>query len=91
MLPPPPPPPRAHLPCEAIGLAPLVSEVGHLAVLDVHPRLPLVLLGLPRAVRRLVVDHLGDDADERPAVVLVLVHGIFGIVPPEHLIFVFGC
>ena len=52
-----------HLPRKAVALAAVVAEVGHLAVLDAHPRLSHCFLGLTAAFLLAVGDDLRDCAD----------------------------
>ena len=74
---------RADLPCEPVALGPVIAEVSHLAVLDVHPCLSLVFLGLAAAA--LAGCDLRDGADIRAALAIVFANGVFGSVPSEHL------
>ena len=75
----------AHLPGKAVALAVVEPEVAHLAVLDIHPRLSHLLLGLAIAILAGVGDDLRDGADVRAAVGLVLVGGVVVGIPREHL------
>ena len=75
-----------HLPCQAIALAAVESEISHLTVLDVHPRLSHVASRPSIACLAAVCDDLRDGADVRPAIVFVFVGGVLGGIPGEYLI-----
>lgn len=75
----------AHLPGETVGLAALVTEVSHLAPLDIHPRLSHGVLSVSVAGLVFVGDDLRDCADVRSSIALVRVRRIRRRIPTVHL------
>ena len=75
----------SHLPREAVALAILEPEVSYFAVLDIHPRLSHVALGISVAGLAAVGDDLRDGADERPTIFVGRARAVVGGIPAEHL------
>ena len=75
----------SHLPRYAVALGTVVAEVSYLAVLDVHSRLPHVVLSPAVAGLAVVQDDLRDGADVRPPIGVFFVIRVRRRIPPKHL------